>query len=290
MERANKEQNLNAFMEKERKRKRESYVPFENLGERAHKRRKKEVNERVKRHYLKKISQMTPENNIEDGPGTSKRSHEKTTILVKFPSFRHNKGKGLRKRYKGSLKNAQRKIQELEQKNVASATNVFKREQRTCLYPRHQNIALKHKAMMLLGLNLPKSPDAFITEQDTNEKLKERLGTGLLDMVKYTQWKNVVEGQNSRWKEVDEAVAKTDFVHLMDSETSEFRNRVRRVKVQYQEMRNLRENLPENEVMLWMYFAENFLCTSVEAVKSSYWNQAMVSLHTMVVYFPKSQG
>jgi hypothetical protein len=37
---------------------------------------------------------------------------------VKFPSFGHNKGKGLRKRYKSSLKNAQRKIQELEQKNV----------------------------------------------------------------------------------------------------------------------------------------------------------------------------
>ncbi|KAL3859869.1 hypothetical protein ACJMK2_010058 [Sinanodonta woodiana] len=76
----------------------------------------------------------------------------------------------------------------------------------------------------------------------------------------------------------------------MDSQTSEFRNHVKRVQVQYQEMRNLQENLPENEVMLWMDFAENFVCTSVEAVQSSYWNQAMVSLHTMVVYFPKSQG
>lgn len=52
-------------------------------------------------------------------------------------------------------------------------------------------------------------------------------------------------------------------------------------------MRKLRENLPENEIVLWMDFAENFLCTSVEAVQSSYWNQAMVSLHTMVAYFPQ---
>ncbi|KAL3862241.1 hypothetical protein ACJMK2_008225, partial [Sinanodonta woodiana] len=110
-----------------------------------------------------------------------------------------------------------------------------------------------------LGLNLPKSPDAFIKEQDTNEKLKETLETGLPDMVKYTQWETVVEGQKSRWKEVDEAVAKTDCIHLMDSQTSEFRNHVKRVKVQYQEMRNLRENLPENEVMLWMDFAENIV-------------------------------
>ncbi|KAL3882496.1 hypothetical protein ACJMK2_028833, partial [Sinanodonta woodiana] len=66
-------------------------------------------------------------------------------------------------------------------------------------------MALKLKAIRSLGLNLPKCPDAFIKEQDTNEKLKETLETGLPDMVKYTQWKNVVEGQKSRWKEVDEA-------------------------------------------------------------------------------------
>ncbi|KAL3868111.1 hypothetical protein ACJMK2_040947 [Sinanodonta woodiana] len=161
---------------------------------------------------------------------------------------------------------------------------------RTCLCARHQNMSLKLKAMRSLGLNLPKSPDAFIKEQETNEKLKETLETGLPDMVKYTQRKKVVEGQKSRWKEVDDAVAKTNFIHLMDSQTSEFRNHVKKVKVQYQEMRNLRENLPENEVMLWMDFAENFVCTSVEAVQFSYGNQAMVSLHTMAVYFPKSQG
>ncbi|KAL3885488.1 hypothetical protein ACJMK2_025541 [Sinanodonta woodiana] len=154
---------------------------------------------------------------------------------------------------------------------------------RTCLCARHQNMALKLKAMRSLGLNLPKNPDAFIKEHDTNEKLKKTLETGLPGMVKYTQRKKVVERKKSRCKEVDESVAKTNFIHLMDSQTSEFR---KRVKVQYQEMRNLRDN----EVMLWMDFAENFVCTSVEAFQSSYWNQAMVSLHTMAVCFPKSQG
>ncbi|KAL3854798.1 hypothetical protein ACJMK2_014047 [Sinanodonta woodiana] len=70
---------------------------------------------------------------------------------------------------------------------------------RTRLCARHQNIALKLKAMRSLGLNLPKSPDTFIKEQDTNEKLNETLETGLPDMVQYTQWKKVVEGQKSRW-------------------------------------------------------------------------------------------
>ncbi|KAL3862597.1 hypothetical protein ACJMK2_008554 [Sinanodonta woodiana] len=136
---------------------------------------------------------------------------------------------------------------------------------RTCLCARHQNMALKLKAMRSLGLNLPKSPDAFIKKQDTNENLKETLET-----------------------EVDEAVAKTDFIHLIDNQTSEFRNHVKRVKVQYQELRNLQENLPDNEVMLWMDFAENFVCTSVEGGSSPVF--ILESGYGQSPHFPKSQG
>lgn len=50
-------------------------------------------------------------------------------------------------------------------------------------------MALKLKAIRALGLNFPKGPDSFIKEQDTNEKLKQTLETGLSDMVKFTQWK-----------------------------------------------------------------------------------------------------
>lgn len=42
--------------------------------------------------------------------------------------------------------------------------------------------------------------------------------------------------------------------------------------------------MPENEIMIWMDFAENYGCTSVEEVQSAYWNADMISLHTMVVY------
>ncbi|KAL3861744.1 hypothetical protein ACJMK2_007767 [Sinanodonta woodiana] len=58
---------------------------------------------------------------------------------------------------------------------------------RTCLCARHQNMALKLKAMRSLGLNLPKSPDAFIKEQDMNEKLNESLETSLPDMEKVSR-------------------------------------------------------------------------------------------------------
>lgn len=35
-----------------------------------------------------------------------------------------------------------------------------------------------------------------------------------------------------------------------------------------------------------MDFAENYTCASMEEVQSAYWNASMVSLHTMVAYFP----
>jgi hypothetical protein len=38
--------------------------------------------------------------------------------------------------------------------------------------------------------------------------------------------------------------------------TTDFRDHVDRVQNHYSEMRKLRENLPENEIVLWMDFAE----------------------------------
>ncbi|KAK3602406.1 hypothetical protein CHS0354_027182 [Potamilus streckersoni] len=228
-------------MEKERKGKRESYVPVENFGERAHKTKKNEVNERVNRHYLKKkISQMTPVNNIEDGLCSSTKSHEKTTILVKFPSFGHNNGKGLRNRYKSSLKNAQRKIQVLEHKNVDLSKCNKRIQQR----------------VERLGSKSTKAHDSSDADLDTTLETDENSvpsSQGIASCLSYIEdWHTQKTGGQKNHA----------YIHLMDSQRSEFRNHVKRVKVHYQEMRNLRENVPENEVIL----------------------------HTMVVYCPKSQG
>jgi hypothetical protein len=48
------ETNLNSFMEKERKRKQETYVPVANLRENAHSKRKKDDRKRFKKHYQSK--------------------------------------------------------------------------------------------------------------------------------------------------------------------------------------------------------------------------------------------
>lgn len=80
--------------------------------------------------------------------------------------------------------------------------------------------------------------------------------------------------------------AKRCLVDHMLKDLETFRCHVQRVQTQYREIRRLEENLPQGEVLLWMDFAENYTCASLEEVQSAYWNTSMVSLHTMVAYFP----
>ena len=100
-------------------------------------------------------------------------------------------------------------------------------------------------------------------------------------------WKKVPDGDKARGKEVEETVQKDEFIKIVVAEQEKFSGHVKRVHNQYTEMRKLRENLPDTDVLIWMHFAENFGCSSVEEVQSAYWKAQMVSLHTMVVYFPK---
>lgn len=80
------------------------------------------------------------------------------------------------------------------------------------------------------------------------------------------------------------------FKDIFRKEIIDFRCHVERVKNQYGEMRKHRENLDDGHVLIWMDIAENFSCASVDAVQSAYWNNAMVTLYTQVIYFPKSFG
>lgn len=101
-------------------------------------------------------------------------------------------------------------------------------------------------------------------------------------------WERVQDNEKMRWKEVEEKLGKGEFKELMQTELTAFRDHVERVSTQYREMKRLRENLPDGHVLVWMDFAENHACSSVEEIQSAYWNTSMILLHTMVVYFPGS--
>ena len=69
-----------------------------------------------------------------------------------------------------------------------------------------------------------------------------------------------------------------------------FWGHARRVRVQYEHLKSLKENLAVNEVIVQMDFAENYTCQSVEEVQSVYWNASMVTLHPTVAYFQSETG
>ena len=100
----------------------------------------------------------------------------------------------------------------------------------------------------------------------------------------------VHENDKYRYKQVEKELPKDEFLVEFLDEITEFRSHVERVKNQYEQMRFKRENLEEGEVLAWMDFAENFTCSAMDEVQSAYWNPEMVTLHTMVIYFPDSYG
>jgi hypothetical protein len=156
---------------------------------------------------------------------------------------------------------------------------------RTCLCSIHQNMALKLKSISC-HVACSKNPDNFIKQFESDENLQDELNEKLGDEVVFKQWKKVNDGDKYRWKEVEVKMPKDEFVDHLLKELKTFRCHVERVQTQYREIRRLRENLPDGEVLLWMDFAENYTCASMEEVQSAYWNASMVSLHTMVAYFP----
>ena len=157
----------------------------------------------------------------------------------------------------------------------------------TCLCSRHQNIALKLKAIQEIAGT--KNPDDFIAHNTDNE-IYEKLQKIDKSNVTYTEWKRQDENGKMRWKQVQTVFSKDRFVAMLTEDVKLFRKHVQRVKTQYGEMRRLRENLQDSHVLVWMDFAENFTCAALDEVQSAYWTSEQVTLHTTVVYFPKSHS
>ncbi|KAL3882341.1 hypothetical protein ACJMK2_028694 [Sinanodonta woodiana] len=155
---------------------------------------------------------------------------------------------------------------------------------RTCLCTRHQNMSLKIKALNNLGIRISKNPDVLIKAYDSNKELLKMIEAVEERSIKFFNWKRVQEGNKMRYKELEENMEKEAFIEKFDRELNDFREHAKIVTSQYNEMRRLREHLPENEVVVWIDFAENYGCVSLEEIQSAYWNATSISLHTMVVY------
>ena len=80
-------------------------------------------------------------------------------------------------------------------------------------------------------------------------------------------------------------VTRDRFISILQAQVRDFQEHVSRVRLQYQALHNLKENLPTGNAIVQMDFAENVSCCSADKVQSVFWNSSAVTLHPVVVYF-----
>ncbi|KAJ8044972.1 hypothetical protein HOLleu_07881 [Holothuria leucospilota] len=159
----------------------------------------------------------------------------------------------------------------------------------TSLCQKHQNMALKLKALKRLGLVTKENPDEFIknnNEGAINKMMDTLMTEKVADLVHYEEWGRVSSDQGKKKTKLKREVLKKDeFSELFKTESANFRDHVERVKAQYVAIRKCKENLNKDECLVQMDFAENYTCVPLEEVQSGYWNQEGVTLHPMVMYY-----
>ena len=158
----------------------------------------------------------------------------------------------------------------------------------TCLCQKHQNFALKLKALKGLGVVPDDNPDEFVKVNDGNgvERLMETLrDKPMSDEINFEEWNRVTLDGYLKTKLKAKVMKKEEFVKHFKTESEEFRSHVERVKAQFEALRKCKQNLCENECLVQMDFAENYVCKPLEEVQSGYWNQTGVTLHPIVVYY-----
>ena len=154
----------------------------------------------------------------------------------------------------------------------------------SCLCTKHQNFALCTQALRKLGVDVPLNSEKFIQDDVNFEKVK----SDTPDEITFGQWKRVVVEEKGKKKMVMRIVSCTmkrdEFLKFMEEQIKDFTQHVYRVRRQYEECLNIKQNLPKDEVIIQMDFAENYSCKGVDEIQSAYWNQTGVTLHPVVIY------
>lgn len=105
------------------------------------------------------------------------------------------------------------------------------------------------------------------------------------DNIEFEEWRKVEVDGKKRMKVIKITMARDEYETYMKMQYSEFLEHVQRVKAQYNSIRQLKENLPEQELVVHLDFAENFTCCNADEIQSAYWNSMAVMRHPVVVYF-----
>ncbi|XP_052257645.1 uncharacterized protein LOC127862523 [Dreissena polymorpha] len=155
----------------------------------------------------------------------------------------------------------------------------------SCLCTKHQNMSLTAKTLKREGVSVSVNPDVFAKDEIDRQTVLDSLN----EVVTVPQWKRVVVDDRGKQKSVmritDTKMGKQEFFDHIENQKQDFSEHAARVKNQYLQMRTLKQNLPQKQVVIQMDFAENYACRSSDEIQSAYFNQTGVTLHPVVIYY-----
>ena len=147
-----------------------------------------------------------------------------------------------------------------------------------CLCQIHQNSAFLLRALKAaVPHQLSPSPDIFIKRYDNRQSREQLL----------EQWHRVLDDKDGkhRVKIISTTKTRADFKTKFLADFDMFTSHGSNALKLYQELKRLKENLPENHMLMQMDSAENYTCAFTDYVHSAYGNQAFVTLHPCVIYY-----
>ena len=156
----------------------------------------------------------------------------------------------------------------------------------TCLCQRHQNLSLKAVAIRERGVHCSSNPETFAQQSDA--QIHEQLAS-FPQKIYFDQWQiesNVYLGKVVKKTKlaINNELEKSDFVTQV-KKIIDFRSHVSREQKQYTELRNLKNKICPEHVLIQMDFAENFACSHADEVQSAYHSKPAVTLHSAVIYY-----
>ena len=122
-------------------------------------------------------------------------------------------------------------------------------------------MALLLKALRKMNIDVPVNPDTFAKERNLDEITMKITAEQDITNVTFSHWKRVQIIKKGKKKNVMRIVEleneKMQFINTLKDMTGEFQGHVNRIKIQFSELKALKEKLKHEEVILLMDFAEN---------------------------------
>jgi len=175
-------------------------------------------------------------------------------------------------------------------------TSKYLTKDTTCCQ-KHQNFQLIVKALAKIIPNVKcvTSPDAFVEEYNTEEKIQQLLNTfdeeAHEGMVVYEKWGRVNDSDGktkTRIIRVEEEPA--EFIDNFMSRYLMFVDHNDRANHQYVQQRRCKQNLKPGECMVQVDFIQNYACLVQNAAQSSFFDQTQVTVHASVIYYREEEN